>query len=208
MTHDSVFLRALGDEARLLQPEVYEYVAGPPEGYRTGYGHGVFEVAGSPYRRLTGLLLILTGPEVVLSSYERDVPFEIINRPVAGASGLSLEAERCFQFRRGSERFVDTLQVGRIPSTLVNTLGRNRRIELLLECSVTVEGNLSLKSKAARVRIGAKKFLLPKLFSVQAEAIDGWDAEREVRTIAVVVRNPVVGTVLRYRGWFRYQYLP
>ena len=204
---DSVFLRALGDEARLLRPEVLEYIAGPPETYHAGFGRGVFEVAGSPYRRLAGLLRALSGPAVVLSAYERDVPFEIINRPTSTGNRLELKAERRFEFRRGEQRFADILRVGFVSGTLVNTLGSDGRIELLLDCAVTPDGDFQLTSRAARIRVGSRKFRLPKLFGVNVQVVDGWDVENVRHTISVLVRNPVVGTVLRYRGWFTYEYV-
>ena len=153
------------------------------------------------------LLRVFSGPGVMLSAYERDVPFQIVNRPTRESSRPGLEAERCFEFRCGRQRFVDVLRVGLLPGTLVNTLGRDGRIDVLLKCSVTPDGSLRLRSRAARIRIGPKKFTLPRLFSVKVEAIEGWDAKSERHTISVHVRNPLVGTVLRYRGSFKYEHV-
>ena len=203
---DSVFLRALGDEAARLRPEVREYVAGPPEGRSLGRGRGVFEVAGSPYRKLAGLLRVVAGRDAALTSFERDVPFEIINRPVVSAGRLKLAAERRFDFSGGPQRFTDTLQVGVPAGTLVNIPGGSGRLEVLLACSVTAAGELRMRSVAARMRVGSRRVRLPRLFSVQAEVVDGWDAERARRTIDLTVRNPLLGTVLRYHGWFDYDY--
>ena len=204
---DSVFLRALGAEAGRLRPEVREYVAGPPRGYRIGRGRGVFEVAGSPYRAFAGLLRLVCGPEVALTRYEREVPFEIVNRPDLSDAGIPmLHAERDFLFAGGAQRFVDVLLVGALPGTLVNIPGSRGRLELLLECSATAEGSLRLRSRAARIRIGRRRIRLPRMLSVQVEAVDGWDAGNHRRTIDASVRHPVLGTVLRYRGWFQYDY--
>ena len=203
---DSVFLRALGDEAQHLHPRVREYVAGPPEGTGVGRGRGVFPVDGSPYRRLTGLLRIAIGPGVALTRFERDVPFEITNLPGLRGGQPVLRAERVFRFRGGEQRFEDILQVGAPPGTLVNVLGAKGRLELLLECSVTPAGSLRLRSRAARIRVGVRRIRLPRLLSVDAEAVDGWDDAGERRTIDVVVRNPVLGVVMRYHGWFQYEY--
>lgn len=204
---DSVFLRALGADADRLSPEVRAYVAGPPPGYRLGRGRGVFEVAGSPYRALAGVLRLVCGPHVALTRYEREVPFEIVNRPESSDAGMPvLHAERDFRFTRGTQRFVDVLSVGRAPGTLVNIPGSRGRLELLLECSASPEGNLRLRSRAARIRIGGRRIRLPRFLSVEVEAIDGWDAEGQRRTIDASVRHPVLGTVLRYRGWFQYGY--
>lgn len=203
---ESVFLRALGAEAQRLRPEVREYVAGPPAGTTLGRGRGVFVVAGSPYRKLAGMLRLVAGPDVALSDYERDVPFEIANRPVDDGGRCRLDAERIFGFRRGAQRFVDTLQMGMPEGTLVNTPGVDGRLQLLLECSVTDDGDFKMRSRGARIRVGSGFIHLPRLLSVQAEVVDGWDAVRQRRTVAVTVRNPLLGVVLRYEGWFDYQY--
>lgn len=200
---DSVFLRALGAEADRLDPEVREYVVGPPQGFGAGRGRGVFELAGSPYRWLAWPAALICGPRVILTRYERDVPFEIVNRPDGPGS---LRAEREFGFRGGAQLFSDVLRVGVQPGTLVNVLGTRERVELLLECSATEQGSLRLRARAARLRIGRRRFRLPRLLSVQVEAIDGWDAASGHRTVEVVVRNPLLGVVLRYRGWFDYEY--
>lgn len=205
-TRDSVFLRALGPEAERLSPEVREYVAGPPEGRTAGRGRGVFAVAGSPLRRLGGLLAIVTGPGVMLTRYEREVPFEIVNLPTTENGVPVLHAERDFRFRGGTQRFVDVLYVGATAGTLVNVPGTRGRVELLLECAVTPGGGLRLRSRAARIRLGARRFRLPAILAVQVEAVDDWDAARGRRTIDAVVRHPLLGTVLRYRGWFDYEY--
>src|SRR5690554_1920635 len=205
IARDSVFLRALGDEAQHLHPKVREYAAGPPSGGDAGRGRGVFHVAGSPYRRLAALLRIASGPGVALTRFERNVPFEITNHPTLVGGQRVLRAERVFRFRGGEQRFEDTLQAGLAPGTLVNVLGVRGRVELLLECSATPEGNLRLRSRGARVRFGDNRYRLPRLFSVCVEAVDGWDASTQRRTIDVVVRNPILGVVMRYHGWFHYE---
>lgn len=206
MSRDSVFVRVLGDTAERLRPEVLEYVSGPPDGMRAGVGRGVFAVAGSPYRRAAALFRVLTGPDVMLNTFERDVSFTIVNRPVVAGTRVRLEAARSFAFRRGQQRFVDVLEVGAQPGTVVNTLGRAGRVEVLLECTVTPDGGLRMRSRAARVRVGSRVIRLPKWCSVVAESVDGWDALSQQHTISVVVRNPLLGTLVRYRGSFGYAY--
>ncbi|MBK0418520.1 DUF4166 domain-containing protein [Leucobacter sp. CSA1] len=210
---ESVFTRVLGEEeVRRLRPEVFEYVAGPPRGdddrgSHHGVGEGVFEIAGSPYRRLVALLRPFTGPDLLVSRYERNVPFTVVNRPLRLADGsLALAAERIFRFRSGEQRFVDVLYGGGPAGALRNVLGARGRIELELVCAVTAEGHLRMESRGTRLRVGRRSVRLPRLLSVLAEVEDGYDAARGVRTISAAVRNPVLGTVVEYRGSFTYAY--
>lgn len=198
----SVFLTALGADAQKLSPQVREYVSGPPEGIDFGEGHGVFDVAGSPLGRLMLLLRPVVGPGLLVTRWEREVPFEIVNRP----RRTTLAATRTFAFRSGRQRFVDLLRPGAIPGTVVDVLGERGRIEVLLDCSVTPEGDLRLRSRACRLCFGRVVVRLPALLGVDIDVVDGYDSERDRRTIVAEVRNPIVGIVMAYRGWFRYEY--
>lgn len=203
----SVFLAALGSDAVRLRPEVLAYVSGPADGDDRGEGSGVFDVAGSPWGRLTLLLRPITGPGLLVTRLERGVPFDVVNRPVPNGSATpALAATRTFHFRSQSETFVDLLLPGAEPGTVVDVLGRRGRVEILLECAVTPEGNLSLRSRACRLRLGRKRIRLPRFLGVEVSVEDGYDPRRERRTINAEVRNPIVGIVMRYRGWFQYSY--
>jgi len=90
---------------------------------------------------------------------------------------------------------------------LLNHLGSRPRLTIVLTCSVSDRGHLLLTSRSAHVRIGRRRIRLPRLLGVTARVEDGYDAERERRTIDVDVRNPLVGSVMRYRGWFQYRYV-
>ncbi|GAB2804065.1 hypothetical protein GCM10020360_30170 [Nonlabens tegetincola] len=115
---------------------------------------------------------------------------------------VGLQAERVFVFRRGEQRFVDVLLPGERPGTLRNLLGRDRRVELELRCSVTAEGHLRLVSERAWLRLGRLRMRLPSLLSVRADVSDGFDDASNRNTVAARVRSPLLGTVLEYRGSF------
>ena len=203
----SVFLAALGADAERLRPEVLRYVAGPPAGARVGIGEGVFEVAGSRFSGLTRLARPVVGPQLLVTAHERDVPFRIENRPAPSPDGrVELRAERWFRFSSGEQRFVDVLRVGSAPGTLRNLLGAARRVELELRCDVTPRGHLRMRSERAWLRAGRLRLPLPRPLSVRAEVEDGYDETAGRHTIRASVRNPIVGLVMEYRGWFSYRY--
>jgi hypothetical protein len=207
----SVFLDALGDEAAKLRPEVYEYGAGPPpnsdETHLVGVGEGVFEVAGSRWGFLMGLLRPVIGPDSLVTRYERDVPFGIVNTPTIDGDGRpGIATTRTFRFRGGAQSFRDALVPSHMPGVLLNHLGSRPRLTIVLTCAVSERGHLLLTSRSAHVRIGRRRIRLPRLLGVAARVEDGFDTEHGRRTIDVDVRNPIVGTVMRYRGWFQYRY--
>ena len=203
----SVFLRALGVEADRLRPEVARYVAGPPEPGLVGIGAGVFVVASSRYGRWNLLARLVVGPEVLVTARERDVPFEVVNRPAIGPGGdPELRAERFFLFSTGTQGFSDVLRVTGEEGILRNLLGAARRLELRLRCDVTEAGHLRLRSERSWLRLRRFRIPLPSILTVGVDLEDGYDPVTERQTISAIVRNPILGTVLEYRGTFTYRY--
>lgn len=202
----SVFLEALGADAARLHPEVRRYAAGTGVFGGAVAVDGVFEVAGSRFRRLNLLARPLVGPNLFVTAFGRNVPFTVVNTVSweAGA-GLGLAAERVFEFRSGKQRFVDVLLPGDRPGTLRNRLGTARRVELELRVSVTEAGHLRLVSERAWLRLGRVRLRLPALLSVRADVVDGYDDAAQRNTVSARVRSPLFGTVLEYRGYFRHR---
>ncbi len=200
----SVFLAALGSEASALRPEVLRYVEGAGDGI--GVSEGVFDVAGSRLRKLNLLARPLVGAELLVTRYERAVPFRAVNRMVVTSGGaVELQAERAFRFRRGTECFVDALRPESTPGVLLNLLGRSARVELRLRCDVTGEGRLRLRSERMWLRFGTLRIRLRGPFGIRVEVEDGYDEATGRQTIRARVRNPLLGTVLEYRGSFTYR---
>lgn len=206
-SNDSVFLRALGPDAERLHPAVASYVSGPPEPGLVGIGAGTFEVAGSRYGRWNLLARLVVGPEVLLTARERDVPFEVVNRPALGPGGApELRAERFFLFSTGTQGFSDVLRATDEPGILRNLLGPKGRLELRLRCDVTESGHLRLRAERSWLRLWRFRIPLPAVLTVSVDLEDGYDAAAERQTIRAKVRNPILGTVLEYRGSFTYRY--
>ena len=203
----SVFLAALGDDAARLRPECRRYAEGPGDG--TVVGEGVFEVAGSRFGRLGLIARPVAGPRLLMTAHGRDVPFRVENRMRLARDGSQeLHAVRVFRFADGEQSFVDLLRTGDEPGTLVNVLGAARRVELLLRCDVTEEGHLRLRSERAALRLGRFRVRLPRLLSVRVEVVDGFDDATGRQTVRAEARNPLLGTVLEYRGSFLWRREP
>ncbi|RLP80681.1 DUF4166 domain-containing protein [Mycetocola lacteus] len=200
----SVYTEALGTDIDRLKPEVREYVVGPGE-QGIGVGTGVFESAGTKFGRLTWLAMPVVGPAMLLDRHEKNVPFTILNQPGTDEHGApTLAAFRLFRFRRVTRAMSDIILAGPTPGTLRNRVGTWRVIEIILRCTATERGHLSLRSEECALRLGPLRLRLPRLLGVSVRVEDGWDAENNRRTVQVLVTNPLLGTVTNYRGHFTY----
>lgn len=201
---ESVFLAALGSEAARLHPRVLRYAEGSGDGAVTGTG--TFRVAGSRFRWLGLLLRPIVGPQLLVTRYERNVPFTIVNRRVVSADGGSeLRATRSFHFQKGTQVFSDILVPGVTPGTLRNWLGSAGRVDLELYCTATAQGFLRLTEGRAWVRLGRLRIRLPRLLGVRLDVEDGFDERSGRQAIDATVRSPILGTVLEYRGSFTFR---
>ncbi|MDF2507727.1 MAG: hypothetical protein K0Q52_1586 [Microbacterium sp.] len=202
----AVFLAALGDVAERLHPEILAQMrvdAG------TDSAAGVFTVAGSRFGRLTALAFPMVGPGLLVTRYARDVPFRIDTVAGRSQSGrATLVARREFRFPGKVQHIEDRLTVTGRPGVLHNALGVRGRVEMLEECSVTPEGALRMRSRAVALRLGRRRIPLRGLLRLDVDLVDGWDEAEQRRTIAMRATSPVLGTVLEYRGWYRFKETP
>ena len=203
----SVFLAALGEDAASLHPEVRAYAAGAAaDADGVMRVTGVFDVAGSRWDVLLRVVRPLLGPGAVITRRGRGVPFVLVNRHRAGPRGEPvLAATRTLRFRCGAETFSDVLEPGPARGTLRNRLGARGRLELLLRCEPGPTGGLRLRSVASSVRLGGPgriRIPLPRLLGVEALLEQDFDDASGRHRISARARNPILGTVLEYRGTF------
>lgn len=199
----AVFLAALGDDAERLHPEILAQMRMETA---SDSAAGVFAVAGSRFGRLTALGFPVVGPGLLVTRFARDVPFRIDT--VAGRSGsgrATLAARREFRFPGKVQHIEDRLTATGRRGVLHNALGVRGRVEMLEECSVTPEGALRMRSRAVALRVGRRRIVLRGLLRLDVDLVDGWDEAQQRRTIAMRATSPVLGTVLEYRGWYRFR---
>lgn len=197
-----VFLVALGDDAERLHPEILAQMRVEAE---HDSAEGVFAVAGSRFGRLAGLASPVVGPGLLITRFARDVPFRIDT--VSGRSGsgrATLATVREFRFPGATQHVTDRLFTTGHSGIVQNALGVRGRVQMLEECSVTDEGALRMRTRAVALRVGRRRIALRGILSIEVELVDGWDEARRRRTIEMRATSPVLGTVLEYRGWYRY----
>lgn len=200
-----------------LHPRLRTYFGPVPPGH-VGRGEGVFDVVGTPRRWLWPVLAVFARDSVMFPVWERDVPFTVENRPtrVRCGSGVSLEARvavrahRTFRFRSGSRTMVDAITAE--PDGLVDHLGRHGRVSARLRAQVDADGPdagaLRLVSTRVTFRALGRDLRLPAALSPRVTLTERFDDEADLQRVSLVLAAPVLGTLYRYEGAFRYEIAP
>ncbi|MBT1679691.1 DUF4166 domain-containing protein [Curtobacterium aurantiacum] len=200
-----------------LHPRLRTYFGAVPPGH-VGRGEGVFRVVGTPRRWLWPLLAVFARDAVLFPVWERDVPFTVENHParVRRGPGTSLEARpavrahRTFRFRSGTRTMVDAITAE--PDGLVDHLGRRGRVSALLRTEVDADGPdagaLRLVSERVTFRALGRDLRLPALIAPRVLLTERFDDEADLQRVSLVLTAPVLGTLYRYEGAFRYAVVP
>ena len=200
-----------------LHPRLRTYFAAVPPGH-VGRGEGVFTVVGTPRRWVWPVLAWFARDAVMFPVWERDVPFTVENRParVRRGSGTGLEARpavrahRTFRFRSGARTMVDAITAE--PDGLVDHLGRRGRVSARLRAQVDDTGPdagaLRLVSTRVTFRALGRDLRLPAALSPRVTLTERFDDEADLQRVSLVLTAPVLGTLYRYEGAFRYEIAP
>ncbi|MGG7308896.1 DUF4166 domain-containing protein [Curtobacterium sp. AB451] len=199
-----------------LHPRLSTYFGAIPPGH-VGRGEGVFDVVGTPRRWLWPLLAWFARDAVMFPVWERDVPFTVENRPAhvrRGRGGRearpAVRAHRTFRFRSGSRTMVDAITAE--PDGLVDHLGRHGRVSARLRAEVDAHGPdagaLRLVSTRVTFRALGREVRLPALIAPRVTLKERFDDVADRQRVSLVLSAPLVGTLYRYEGAFRYEIAP
>lgn len=199
-----------------LHPRLATYFGAIPPGH-VGRGEGVFDVVGTPRRWLWPLLAWFARDAVMFPVWERDVPFTVENRPARVRRGRgdrkarpAVRAHRTFRFRSGSRTMVDAITAE--PDGLVDHLGRHGRVSARLRAEVDAHGPdagaLRLVSTRVTFRARGREVRLPALIAPRVTLKERFDDEADLQRVSLVLSAPLVGTLYRYEGAFRYEIAP
>ncbi|MFK4482096.1 DUF4166 domain-containing protein [Curtobacterium sp. AB7] len=216
MTRSPYELSTPSDVLARLHPRLTAYFGAIPPGH-VGRGAGVFDVVGTPRRWLWPLLAWFARDSVMFPVWERDVPFTVENRPAhvrRGRAGRearpAVRAHRTFRFRSGSRTMVDAITAE--PDGLVDHLGRHGRVSARLRAEVDAHGPdagaLRLVSTRVTFRALGREVRLPAALSPRVTLTERFDDEADLQRVSLVLAAPVLGTLYRYEGAFRYEIAP
>jgi hypothetical protein len=216
---DSPWQRTVASEVLgRLHPRLRTYFGPIPNGH-VGRGEGVFTVVGTPRRWLWPVLSVLARDGVLFPVWEHDVPFTVANRPVRVGRGdprngreaqIAVRAHRTFRFRSGDRTMVDAIAAG--PDGLVDHLGRHGRLSAALRAEVDAHGPdagaLRLVSTRVSFRALGREWSLPAAVSPRVTLTERFDDEADRQRVSLVLAAPILGTLYRYEGAFRYAIAP
>jgi hypothetical protein len=199
-----------------LHPRLSTYFGAIPPGH-VGRGEGVFDVVGTPRRWLWPVLAWFARDAVMFPVWERDVPFTVENRPARVGRGqavqegrVAVRAHRTFRFRSGTRTMVDAITAG--PDGLVDHLGRRGRVSALLRAEVDAHGPdagaLRLVSTRVSFRALGREVRLPSRIAPRVTLVERFDDDADQQRVSLVLSAPLVGTLYRYEGAFRYEIAP
>lgn len=89
---------------------------------------------------------------------------------------------------------------------LVDDIGRNRRLRVVLTASVD-RGALVLRSTRVGLRLGMLRLRVPEPFAPRVLLTERFDAGRCQQHVSVEIDLPLLGRVYEYSGWFDYTHV-
>jgi hypothetical protein len=193
----------LGDDLDALPPSLRGYFGAIPAG-STGVGSGVLDVLGTPRRWLWPLLAIVGRGGALFPVWARDVPFEVVNRPVSADGHPAVAATRTFHLPDGDRAMVDLTAAIAGPGgvELADLLGRDRTLRVGLRAAVVDDG-LLLVSTTVALRVGPVRIRLPRPLTPRLRLRERVGADGR-QHVALTVDLPPIGRLYEYSGSFDY----
>lgn len=138
-------------------------------------------------------------------------PTSTPKRSHPGAAGsVAVRAHRTFRFRSGDRTMVDAITAE--PEGLVDHLGHRGRLSATLRAEVDADGPdagaLRLVSTRVTVRALGRDRSLPSVLAPRVTLVERFDDDADVQRVSLVLSAPVLGTLYRYEGAFRYEIAP
>lgn len=200
----SVFHRALGDAADELHPAIRERYALTSADERRCVGRGRMR---SIRRQPLALPVLWAGirEHLLFPETGLDVPFEVRTTPFVDDGVETVAYVREFDVGPG-RRFDAYMHYDDARDCIVDELGRHRRLATELEFSVTAEGALRIESGKQWVRGRDREVRIPRVLGADVTVIERYDDSTGRFRIEVAIRNPLVGQVFAYDGWFTVSY--
>ncbi|RHW39339.1 DUF4166 domain-containing protein [Lysinibacillus yapensis] len=132
-----------------------------------------------------------------------DIPFKIINTPLAGPNGEEqIHWERIFYFGTKVRYFNALMSFDSDRMLIKDYLGEPSILYSDLAFTVSSEGSLKIESRKQRLVIGKFEIPLPSLFQGLATVTEKYCEEKRAFQISVDVRNPLIGHIFSYEGEF------
>lgn len=197
----SLFERAVGEGWRDLDDPLQER-------YGFSSDDGVKAVAKGEMTEIRTSLLahpvlwLLSKDDFLFPCREEDISYTVESHAFEDRRGFeAMYIERRFR-TSPRRRFVDTLYWSPERGSVVDFYGCSGRIAAELKFEED-DGELAITLGKQWLRVGGRYVPLPPPFRVSATLRDGFDEESDRYRVEAHVRNPLIGELYVYSGWFR-----
>lgn len=204
----SIYRRALGDEFDDLHPEIRRHY-GLQSGDGIAFvGRGEMEEVRRGSWYTVPALAIGTRRNLLFPEHGSNVSFVLRN--YAYRDTFDREAVSWLrEFRLPTTRRFDAVMVyseGR--GAVIDYLGTHGDLATDLHLTVMENGGIHIQSTAMRVFAGPVRVPLPQVLSGTADVQEWYDEDEDRFRVSVSVRNPLMGELFGYSGWFELEEKP
>ena len=198
----TIYKQALGKEFERLHTKLQKRYA-LPEGTEFRASGIMREISGGP-RWLSPFFALATRWKFLFPESGRNIPFTIVNRSFIDKAGKQrVHWERTFHFGKQKRYFNALMSMDPIGRQIEDYLGEPALFYSDLSCSVNAEGQMRIVSGKQRFLAGKWEIPLPVIFQGIVDVMEGYDSAREMFTIQVTIRNPILGRLFYYEGEFK-----
>jgi len=204
MSSSAIFRKALGADFERLHPELQKRFGFSSEDRVGCVGRGTMLELKRGAWWTVPFLRLGAARHIMFPESGTNVAFTIENYAYVDTYGReTLTFVRTFEIRpHRRRRFDATMIFDDVSQRIVDYLGTHQHLAVTIEPTVLPDGSLRIRGTDQHFYEGIVGFRFPMTFSGYADLHEGYDDERGVFTIHVVVSNHRFGTLFEYRGEF------
>lgn len=204
---ESIYQRALGSDFKRLHPNIRQRFALHSRQCIACIGKGTMETVWQGNVLARPFFHASARRHMMFPEQGKNIPFTIENYAYLDRFGRETVLWiRTFQFPKKARRFDAAMIFSEQRQTIVDYLGTHQQIAVDIDCSVTADGGIRLRSGEQRLYGVCPGIKIPAFFMGQADVCEWYDDQKQVFRIEVRVTNPVWGPLLGYRGAFTVHY--
>lgn len=202
MTQKSIYEQLIGDDFKQLHPKIQARYSKPPG--------TPFEAEGTMHQIITGAKWL--SPIYKTASHFKfllpeggiNIPFKLHHVLEVCPNGEAIERwERYFYFKGKTYPFKSFMTVDANHQIAKDHFGEPNLASSELNFSVTKEGRLIIRTGTQHMSLGNINLPLPRAMQGIGMVEEGYDDEKDVYTIHLSIRNPIIGQLMAYSGEFK-----
>lgn len=197
---ESIYAKVMGNDFQSLHPMLQDrYTITESQSFN---GSGMMtEIKGGNLFSKLFFKFFLNKRKMFFSERGHDIPFKIHNTYLRRNEIGYVQWNRCFKFGNMKRYFNATMCLDEQSNEIVDYFGEPPLLVSTLSFHTT-DNHIVIQSKKQWVLLFGKKIPLPKVFYGEAVIHEAYDEVRQCFLIHVKVRNPLLGELFCYKGFF------